>query len=280
MTSFGGDWTREKLDRVSAYLAAFQNVLKHQDFRLVYIDAFSGDGGVELRGEELPLLEQGREFTQGSARRAIALPQPFDRYHFIDASGRSLDKLKVFVESEHSALSPRMNYHRGDVNVEIPKAISQLDARKERAVVFADPFGMQLDWETIKAIGSKPVDFWYLAPTMAINRVLTRDGQLPESWANRLDRSLGVTDWRTGFYKSSVIGTLFGSETKTEKVGGIDEIENFIHARLGTVFMMAKNRLRLSDRGRPLFSLMFGCSNASPKAFGKATKIANHLLKG
>jgi hypothetical protein len=59
MTSFGGDWTLEKLERVSAYLAAFQTVLKHQKFELVYIDAFSGDGGVELRGEELPLPEQG-----------------------------------------------------------------------------------------------------------------------------------------------------------------------------------------------------------------------------
>jgi hypothetical protein len=115
---------------------------------------------------------------------------------------------------------------------------------------------------------------------MAINRVLTRDGQLPESWAKRLDRSLGTADWRTGFYRTAVVGTLFGEETRTEKVAGIDEIEEFIHGRLGTVFMMAKNRLRLSDRGRPLFSLMFGCSNTNPKAFGKATKIANHLLRG
>jgi three-Cys-motif partner protein len=138
---------------------------------------------------------------------------------------------------------------------------------------------MQLDWETVRTIGSKPVDFWYLAPTMAINRVLTRDGQLPDSWARRLDRSLGTPDWRSGFYKSNAIGTLFGLETRTEKAVGIGEIEAYIHERLRTVFMMAKNRLRLSDRGRPLFSLMFGCSNTSPRAFGTAIKIANHLLK-
>lgn len=280
MTSFGGDWTLEKLDRVSAYLSAFQNVLKNQHFNLVYIDAFSGDGGVELRGEEMPLFEQARSFTEGSARRAVALPRPFDRYHFIDASGRSLDKLKAFVDAEHAPLADRIDYQRGDVNDELPKAMARLNPQIDRAVVFADPFGMQLDWETIESIGSKPVDFWYLAPTMAINRVLTRDGNLPQSWANRLDRSLGTTEWRTGFYRSREVGTLFGSETKTEKVGSIEVIEDFIHARLATVFMMAPNRLRLTDRGRPLFSLMFGCSNTSPKAFGKAIKIANHLLKG
>jgi three-Cys-motif partner protein len=280
MTSFGGDWTREKLERVSAYLDAFQNVLKHQNFKLIYIDAFAGDGDVELRGEDLPLFEQGREFTEGSARRAITLTRPFDRYYFIDASGTSLDKLRTFVEAEHAALAPRVTYQRGDVNEELPKAIDGLDSRNERAVVFADPFGMQLDWNTIKTIASKPVDFWYLAPTMAINRVLTRDGNVPDSWARRLDRSLGTDEWRTGFYKSKMIGTLFGNETKTEKVARIDEIESFIHGRLSTVFMMAKNRLRLSDRGRPLFSLMFGCSNTSPKAFGTAIKIANHLLRG
>lgn len=280
MTSFGGDWTREKLERVSAYLSAFQKVLKHQKFELVYIDAFSGDGGVELKGDELPLLEQGREFTEGSARRAIALQRPFDRYHFIDASRASLDKLRDFVKREHPELLGRMHFQCGDVNAEIPKAMGQLDRNRERAVVFADPFGMQLDWDTIQSIGSKPADFWYLAPTMAINRVLTRDGNLPDSWARRLDRALGTEDWRTGFYRSNTIGTLFGDETTTEKTGGIDEIESFIHARLATVFMMAPNKLRLSDRGRPLFSLMFGCSNSSPQAFGKAIKIANHLLKG
>jgi three-Cys-motif partner protein len=188
--------------------------------------------------------------------------------------------LKAFVDGEHAALTDRMNYQRGDVNDELPKAMARLSPQSERAVVFADPFGMQLDWETIESIGSKPVDFWYLAPTMAINRVLTRDGNLPESWANRLDKSLGTRDWRTGFYRSREVGTLFGSETQTEKVGSIEVIESFIHARLATVFMMAKNRLRLTDRGRPLFSLMFGCSNTSPKAFGKAIEIANHLLKG
>jgi three-Cys-motif partner protein len=134
MTSFGGDWTREKLDRVSAYLAAFQNVMKHQNFGLVYIDAFSGDGGVELRGEELPLLEQGRSFTEGSARRAIISPRPFDRYHFVDASGRSLEKLKEFVDTQHQALAARMHYHAGDANEEIPKAIAALNPRTERAV--------------------------------------------------------------------------------------------------------------------------------------------------
>jgi three-Cys-motif partner protein len=190
MTSFGGDWTREKLDRVSAYLSAFQNVLKHQQFNLVYIDAFSGDDSVELRKDELPLFEQGRSFTEGSARRAITLHQPFDRYHFIDSAGSSLDKLKVFVDTDYPALADRMNYQCGDVNDELPRAIAGLNARTERAVVFADPYGMQLDWKTIETIGSKPVDFWYLAPTMAINRVLTRDGKLPEScvWPRALKR--------------------------------------------------------------------------------------------
>lgn len=279
MTSFGGDWTREKLDRVSAYLTSFQQVMKNQSFDLVYIDAFSGDGGVELRDDEMPLFQEGRPFTEGSARRAIALPRPFDRYHFIDTSAPSLEKLRTFVEAEHAQIAERMVYQRGDVNIELPKAITRLDPRRERAVVFADPFGMQLDWTTIASIGTRPVDFWYLAPIMGINRVLTRHDKPPRSWARRLDKSLGTTEWRAGFYESKEIGTLFGTESRTEKTGGIDAIEEFIHARLKTVFRMAENRLRLNDRGRPLFSLMFGCSNRSPKAFGAALRIANHLLK-
>jgi three-Cys-motif partner protein len=266
MTAFGGDWTVDKLKRVTAYLTSFQTVLKNQNFDLVYIDAFSGDGGVELRGDELPLLEIGRVFTEGSAQRALSLRQPFDRYHFIDASQASIDRLGQYIRTERKELVDRVCCHIGDVNVELPKAIATLKPN-ERAVVFADPFGMQLDWKTIECVGSKPVDFWYLAPTSAINRVLMRDGNLPESW-------------RTGFYKESNQGDLFGAGVKLEKNAAIEVIEDFIHGRLKNVFMMADNKLRLSDRGRPLFTLMFGCSNSSPKAFGKATKIANHLLKG
>jgi three-Cys-motif partner protein len=47
--SFGGDWTREKLERVKAYLDAYMTALKNQRFKLGYIDAFAGTGYINQR---------------------------------------------------------------------------------------------------------------------------------------------------------------------------------------------------------------------------------------
>ena len=70
---FGGDWTEKKLDAVEEYLKFFTTALKKQNFKLRYIDAFSGSGNVTLKNGVV---------TDGSAVRA--LKYPFDRYFFIE----------------------------------------------------------------------------------------------------------------------------------------------------------------------------------------------------
>lgn len=283
MAEFGGHWTEKKLDCVSSYLQAYQTALKFKNFKLVYIDAFSGDGSVELKDDDSPLLREGRSFTRGSARRAIDLDPPFHHYHFIDKSRSSLVELRDMVAEVKPAFLDCMSLHPGDVNKVLPRIVQRLDVRQERAVVFADPFGMQLDWETVMAVAAVPiVDFWYLVPTgLAINRLLTRDGTMPKAWSDRLDRFLGVTDWRERWYKPSPQTDLFGTSNTMEKAVGLDEIEADFHRRLEDAFsLVAPNRLRLTDKGRVLFTLMFGCSNPSPSAHKLAVRIADHLLKG
>ena len=59
-----------------------------------------------------------------------------------------------------------------------------------RAVLFLDPFGMQVTWDTIKAIaGTEAIDLWYLFPLgVGVNRLLKKEiTQIPESWAIKLD---------------------------------------------------------------------------------------------
>lgn len=48
---------------------------------------------------------------------------------------------------------------------------------RRRAVVFLDPFGMQVEWRTIERIGqTKAIDLWILFPLgVAVNRFLTKD---------------------------------------------------------------------------------------------------------
>jgi hypothetical protein len=57
-------------------------------------------------------------FTQGSARRALGMARSFDRYHFIDASPHSVEKLRQYIDVEHAGLKDRVVLRCGDVNEE------------------------------------------------------------------------------------------------------------------------------------------------------------------
>jgi three-Cys-motif partner protein len=281
MERWGGAWTEEKLDRVEKYLVAFQIALKKQNFKLVYIDAFCGRGEVSIRGgEELPLLNEGRKFSVGSARRALSLTQPFERYHFIDASEEAMLELKDWVAQAHPQLLGKVTFHVGDVNDQLPIVLSQLSKRSERGVLFLDPFGMQVNWETMREIAESILDIWYLVPTMALNRMVSGKGQMPASWELKLDTFLGTTSWREKWYEKDNQGNLFLDKPEAVKrIASIERIEEDFIARMKFLFQVAPNRLRLKDGNNILFTLVFGCSNPNPRAFGLALKIANNLLK-
>lgn len=281
METWGGAWTEEKLQRVEKYLIAFQTALKKQRFDLVYIDAFCGRGNVPVKGgEELPLLNEGRKFSVGSARRAILLEQPFDRYHFIDASEAAILELKTWIAHERPVLLDRANFHVGDVNEQLPRVLSRLSKKDERAVLFLDPFGMQVNWETMREVAESILDIWYLVPTMALNRMVSGKRKMPESWEAKLDTFLGTQSWRQKWYQKVGQGSLFVEDTESEqRIVSIDQIETDFITRMKYLFQVAPNRLRLKDGNTILFTLIFGCSNDSPRAFGLALKIANHLLQ-
>ena len=44
--TFGGDWTREKLRILEAYLDAYTTALKNTRFNLWYVDPFAGSGAI------------------------------------------------------------------------------------------------------------------------------------------------------------------------------------------------------------------------------------------
>src|SRR5436190_46144 len=66
-----------------------------------------------------------------------------------------------------------------------------------RAVVFLDPFGMQVTWTTICAIAeTKAIDLWLLFPLgVAVNRMLPKHGQISPGWRQRLTLMFGEPDW-------------------------------------------------------------------------------------
>ena len=90
---------------------------------------------------------------EGSARIALGIDPPFHRYIFIDKLPDHVAQLEL-LNGEFSHLSDRIEIKKGDANSEILGICHGKDWLKHgrRAVLFVDPYGMQVAWETIEAI--------------------------------------------------------------------------------------------------------------------------------
>lgn len=288
---FGGDWTERKLLALTAYLEKYTQALSKQPFDLEYIDAFAGTGYREIpeyQEDHAPSLfadnadEAVEKYLDGSAAKALQISRPFDRYVFVELSEKKSSKLEQ-LKRRFSDLADRVEIVRSDANAYLARRATEnwLKAGR-RAVVFVDPFGMQVDWSTIEGLAAtKAVDLWLLFPVSAINRLLSRGGVRFDPWRARLDRVFGGTEWFDSFYQKSRKANLFdgAAEEQFEKVINIDGLTNFMVAKLETVFaQVVKTPLVLRSRNdSPLFALCFAAAN--PKGAPIACRIAKHILE-
>lgn len=271
-TSYGGQWTIEKLDILEKYLNAYTTALKKQPFKLLYLDAFAGTGYVELdRGEDA-------EFIRGSARRAINVKdKPFDELIFVEKDQDRCTELE----------SLKNEFSRRDIRIENSDANDFLrglrkDWRGWRGVLFLDPFATQIHWRTIEAVaGFEALDTWILFPTAAIVRMLPtskKPDDIEPKWANRLTSVFGNDGWRD-LYQQSPQASLFGEPDleRMEGVGGLIEIyKQNLRELFGNRFLDKSRTLR-NSRNVPLFEFIF-CVG-SPAGIGPAKRIARHILE-
>jgi len=184
-----------------------------------------------------------------------------------------------------AATAPRISVRAADANTFLQQWCRETDWDKNRAVVFLDPYGMQVDWSTIEAIAAtRAIVLWILFPLgQAVNRLLTKSGIPASRQGQRLTRYFGTEDWKEAFYEEpsdqpSMFDAL-GEETGFVKRTNFDAIGRFFVERLEQVIVgVSKNPLPLrNSKGVPLFLLCFAASN--PKGAKPALKIANHLLR-
>lgn len=139
---------------------------------------------------------------------------------------------------------------------------------------------MQVSWPTLEAIArTQAIDLWILFPLgVAVNRMLTKDGQIDEKWKGKLDEIFGRRDWYDTFYEADSQTPLFSAATKMQKTADFAVIMTYYVNRLKTVFHhVAQNLLPLyNSKNNPLYALFFAAGN--PKGGKTAVKIAQHIL--
>jgi len=281
-----GPWAKEKLDALGRYLNFYTTVLKKQGHWLhgtLYVDAFAGPGLSRIRTKSKvsesgglfgsdPESDQAEvEFLKGSPYIALNIANPFSSYLFVERDRQRIAELHT-VKAEYGS-GPQIIVQEADANAALESWLSSgIDWQHHRAVVFLDPFGMQVPWSTIVALAkTKAIEVMINFPLgMAIQRLLTRSGDIPEGWQMSLDTFFGSREWWKITYEEGE--DLFGPKTSKISDAGPRLLE-WYRARLRQAFgHVSTARLIKNTRGNPLYFLIW----AGPNATG--LKGAEHIL--
>jgi three-Cys-motif partner protein len=287
-----GPWAKDKLDRLGKYLHAYTTIMKDQRWcqGFHYIDAFAGPGEHELRQQsgrrqdaKQALLdvsefsleqEEQQQFLAGSPRIALDLPFPFTNYIFVERSPTrvaSLEKLK----SEYGS-SRQIHIRQEDCTKYLSNKIAKnpkLDWKTNRAVVFLDPFGMQVGWQTIEELAAtKAIEIFVNFPVgMAIQRLLLRQPNFTDAQRQRLDGYFGSVEWFDVLYKKRK--NLFGEEDEKKVEASGVALLNWYRGRLRGLFKdVSKAALIRNTRRGHLYYLLMASHNKT------GVNIANEIL--
>jgi three-Cys-motif partner protein len=280
--TFGGPWTEIKLDAVQYYLECYTKALKRVGFDLTYIDAFAGTGSRVTEGIVGGFFETPPETNAGSARRAIAVQPPFDHYLFIEKDPEWAQTLAE-IEAEH----PRLDIKTitGDANEVLRKLVRQepwlrRDASRSRGVVFLDPYALQVDWKTVRALASTHVlDVWYLFPIRDTIRQLARDFSGIGPKAGVLDRVLSP-EWRELYRPAPKHGFFHSDKPELRRSVTPRQFEQWLKQRLEQEFAFVSEPLPiLTSPARQAFSLFLGVSNPGKAATDLARKFVLYVSK-
>lgn len=287
---FGAQHTEIKLEIVEKYLQSYAIALRNQFSDLWYIDAFAGTGRRTVRTEardgdlfEEPVPER-IESRRGSARIALDIVPKFDRLLFIGESAkhcRALEELK----KEYS--DREIHVIKGDANQIIQANLKRVNWTKTRAILFLDPYGMEVAWETLAAIAkTEAIDVWFLFPLSGLYRNAARNmSAVDDTKRAALTRMLGTNAWERELYspmplyQDDLLGALDAPET-LQRNADVKGLEQYVKRRLLDIFPLVMEPFPLPTLKKPQrFSLFFAAANRSEKAKKLATTFADHILK-
>ena len=290
---FGGAHTELKLSVVVDYLRSYATALKNKGFEITCVDAFAGSGWRRVQGtDETPepdlfavLQPASPPELPGSAVRLMRSGAPIERYVFNDrsrANSRSLQQT-VRAERERNPSLPPAEVFNLNAAALIRQECQRLrEKSSRRALMFLDPFGLQLshsDMREIAATGA--ADVWLLVPTgMALSRLAPRRKEPSDQFKTALTRFFGSEEWRERFY-GTTSEDMFG-QSAVERHVSIDAISAYVLEWMQKIFGPGAYSRGLSLRPRSgmaeQYLLVFACANRRAGAFELAHRIAGRLI--
>jgi three-Cys-motif partner protein len=193
-----GQWSEDKLNLLGKYLRAYSVIMNEQKKSWLnsyyYIDAFAGSVMPKAKNDE-------QRYIEGSPLRALQTEPRFDGYWFIDRDPRRVERIARLRDSFPNCIIEIQQGNcnevlRGEIIPKLPYS------SKKRAFVFLDPYGLQIDWQTILELAStRTCDIFINFSIMGVTRLLPRDQSPNPEVIEQLNKVMGSTNWITQIYQ-------------------------------------------------------------------------------
>ena len=280
--SYGGKWTEQKLDAFMAYVRAYLAIMKQFPYwETIYFDGFAGSGEriKERKNLLIPFedeLPEELNVYKGSVKRVLEEKNNlFDFYYFIDKNPDNIKNIEKIRSEITHIKKDKIAVRESDCNEQLPKLAQVLKKGKHAALIFVDPFGMQINWNSIAGLKGTRSDIWILIPSgVAITRLLPRSGVITNK--NKLEMFFGlpIDELRKIFYHDEVKTTLFGEMEQTKKLDkSIERITKLYASQMRNIWPHVSEPLTLKNtKNRTIFHLLFASNNKN------ALKIASEII--
>lgn len=243
-----GRWSKRKYHFLDRYLRMFSSGMKNKWPERHYIDLFAGAGLVRLR--------DGGEIVQGSPLIAASVPDHFTRLHLCESDQSRMAALRARLDTVPQPLAPVTV--TGDANEKIDAVLRDIPRRRALCVTFADPYGLHLEFETVRKVAELQSDLIIL---LADNMDALRN------WAkyyfdnpnSTLDRFMGEPGWR-----ERLLAANSDQQAAVIREGYVDQLRS----RLGYSHF-AFERVQ-NDRGHDIYSLVYASRSPVGLKFWKA----------
>lgn len=236
------EWSLEKYKLVGSYCDIFTSGMQHKWNQLVYIDLFAGAGYAQIK--------ENNKIYKNSALLAMSIPNPFTKYILCEQDEEKFEALSERVKRDFSHL----NYEliKGDSNINVSKVLKAIPRFGKGNTLlpfcFVDPYSLNLNFSTIKALGQSLMDFLILqALHMDANRNF--ETYLKEE-NNRIEEYLGLTNWRELFEKE-------GLKYRKDFVKFLAEQYQEQMNKLGYQKEKHMHQIRSNEKNLPLYYLSF-----------------------
>lgn len=288
MKNFGGHWTDKKLNAFINYVQAYATILNSvkdkYGWKTIYFDGFAGFGERRKKKSIDPILidylpgDEEYEIYQGSVKRVLNLPQKFgfDYYYFIDTNKEYIEKLKILCKQFSKTFHGQIILRHDDCNNQLSLLAGALRKGCYASLILLDPFGMQINWASIKQLKGTRSDIWILVPSgVAINRLLDKKMKLRS--AKKLESFFGLPKERIEeiFYKTVENPSLFGSIESVNKVSDpINRIVEIYKQQLNTIWkhVTSEPLILTNSKNCPIFHFIFASNNEN------GLKIASEII--